>query len=456
MVTELGYRHTMQVESERRQRMAKAWQRYHGQYDDVLNPAPDLDPGGEDNILLPWDQMAADTSASALIGSGLAIEVDDGKDAPPEPDNDPDIWLERVIAASGGTSEFLRMAVSGAVTGQIILRIHAAREAGGLPRFSQWDPQHVDVEWEPDDYNAVREIRYSWAARRADGGEDQYRQVVALTDGRWEIRDERALNGVRWEVTGRATWTFPWCPVVWCQNLPAPHCWWGKPDIDDATRRVVRGAHVVVSSLARILRSHASPRVAVFGATNVELDSSKTIEIQDAEGRIELIEMKVGGADAVMKAWVALREEFHRAVRIPEVVNGKVDDVGSLSGVALKLLFGPLIALVDAKRSCVGPMLETLAHHLLEMSGRPGWANFRVHVRWPDVVPSDARTEAETAILLQQAGVSRATTIEAMGYDAETEENLRAEERQSDADLGRGLLDQGDASGAGADEVEDA
>src|SRR5690606_17095649 len=101
-----------------------------------------------------------------------------------------------------------------------------------------------------------------------------------------------------------------------------------------------------------------------------------------------------------------LHEAFHEITRLPTVAAGKLEQTGQLSGVALSILYGPLVELTEAKRRSYGPMLCELGRRVLELSGIRG---VTPTVPWPEVVPHDPEGEAAMYEAHKRLGVSKHT-----------------------------------------------
>ncbi len=108
---------------------------------------------------------------------------------------------------------------------------------------------------------------------------------------------------------------------------------------------------------------------------------------------------------------------------------------GALSGVALNILYQPLLEKTETKRRTYGDLLVELNRRLLALGGF-GEDNFTV-LHWPELLPGDPKAEAETALLQQQLGVSQDTLIERLGFDPELERQKR---QAGDQQLGERLL----------------
>ena len=110
---------------------------------------------------------------------------------------------------------------------------------------------------------------------------------------------------------------------------------------------------------------------------------------------------------------------------------GKLDTTGPLSGVAMQVLYQPLVEITDAKREEYGEMFLELNRRLLilaNMTPSPGT------LIWPDVIPKDAKAERETALLDKELGVSEDTILQQLGYDPDAERAKSEVDASSAAD----------------------
>jgi hypothetical protein len=113
--------------------------------------------------------------------------------------------------------------------------------------------------------------------------------------------------------------------------------------------------------------------------------------------------------------------------------------VGALSGVALLVLYRPLVAKTETKRDTFGDAIREMSRRILLVAGYAD--DFRVVLTWPDVLPKDMAGEAATARELRDLGVSLRTVLERLGIDADQElERVRDEQSDPMGDA-RGLLD---------------
>jgi hypothetical protein len=124
-----------------------------------------------------------------------------------------------------------------------------------------------------------------------------------------------------------------------------------------------------------------------------------------------------------IQLYLRLREAFHEIARVPEIATGRVEGVGSLSGVALQILYQPLVEKTQTKRRLYGDLLVETNRRLLAIGGFGNDLMTTLH--WPELIPGDPEAEAKTLILWQQLGVSQDTILRRLGLDPATEREKR-------------------------------
>jgi hypothetical protein len=118
---------------------------------------------------------------------------------------------------------------------------------------------------------------------------------------------------------------------------------------------------------------------------------------------------------------------------VPAVALGRVEDLPRVvSGVALQILYQPLLEKTILKRRMYGKLIRELCEHILEMLGFPG---LKVHIVWQELLPVDDLAAAQTMQILIQSGViSPETAAGNMGYDFEAEQQKLADAAQKQLD----------------------
>jgi hypothetical protein len=119
-----------------------------------------------------------------------------------------------------------------------------------------------------------------------------------------------------------------------------------------------------------------------------------------------------------------LKEALHEISQIPEVALGKLESTNGLSGLALQILYQPLLEKTDTKRQLYGEMLVDLNRRMLEVGGY-GADNF-TEIHWKEMLPKDQKETRETALIDGQLGVSDDTLLMQLGYDPDLEREKSA------------------------------
>lgn len=453
-------------EREREERLNDAWAKYHGVWREKGSnfgwPKPlsstRTDPQANDCTKINFARLIVNKVVSALFGYDLDFEIDGERESEAEQ------YLKSVFEANRGMVFFHKLGVNGGVCGQVFVRIDYAVPGVAGPRLIVWDPARVSVRWDPRDYERVVSYSYYWnAVDPARGSARAYRQVVyEESPGRWIVTEQTSEFGrMNWvDVMEPVAWPFPWCPVVTAQNLPVPNEFWGQSDIESDITHINEVINFSISNLQRILRLNAHPITWGSGLSGESIVVDPGMLLKLPEGAtLQNLEMQSDMQPALSHI-ENLRQLLHELARIPEVSTGRVENVGQLSGVALKILYAPLLDLVETKRLTYGALIQELGDRVLELGGYG--AGHSVKVQWPDVIPGDTEAEARVATMYRELGVSQDTVLSRLGFDPEQEREKRDEEAGADESLVEALLaryDRGEQGplprgvGAGDDDV---
>src|SRR5206468_2740079 len=126
-----------------------------------------------------------------------------------------------------------------------------------------------------------------------------------------------------------------------------------------------------------------------------------------------------------------VRESLYSIARTPEIALGNMTGVGALSGVALAILFQPLLDKTESKRMVYGEMLENLNARLLVLNGsRESVDDIDCKNTWPELLPRDDVAERQSLQIDDQLGIlSKQTLSDKLGYDLETEVARKKDEQ---------------------------
>ncbi len=407
------------IETEEQARLiqySQAWKAYFGQYTRPLKIRPGQ---SDDNVIVNYCRVLVDKGVSFLFGEEPQFEIDEQEQTLAED------WLTAFWQANRKMQLLKKIALNGAVCGHCFVKIVPGEP---FPRLVNISPEYMTVITDPDDIATVWRYKIQYPAQGRNGEQLTIRQVIEQQDnGQWLILDQMATGSNPFITRNETTWPWPWPPLVDCQNLPSPNEYYGISDIEPDVIDLNHSINFVLSNLARILRFHAHPKTWVKGcqASDLKVAVDETIILQAADAEMHNLEM-MSDLSSSLAFYLRLKEAIHEVTNVPEVATGKIDSVGALSGVALRILYQPLIDKTKSKRESYGEMLMELNRRVLEMAGY-GPDN-RTEIHWPELLPKDVMQERQAALLDQQLGVSQDTLLRQLGYDADLEREKRETE----------------------------
>ncbi|CAB4147610.1 Portal protein [uncultured Caudovirales phage] len=410
-------------ERQRLERFAAAWAAYYGR-----GPKPLRIKAGkpDDNVQVNYLRMTINKGVTALVGKGM--KWDYGADEKAQ------AYLDAIWKGSRRSRTLKTCVLNGAVCGHTFVKI--APQAAGMPRIIVLDPATVTAYWKKDDLNDVYKYRIQWNDVDGTGRPIIRRQTieqVSESESEWLITDaESRPDSTVWTTTATTRWPYAFAPIIDCQNLPAPNEFWGLSDIEADVIGLQKSIDFMLSNLQRIIRYHAHPKTwgKGFNANELKIAADETIVLPNAGAELHNLEM-TSDLRSSIELYVRMKEALHAIVQVPEVATGKLDTTGPLSGVALEVLYQPLVDITDAKREEYGELFLELNRRLLvlaNMEPSPGT------LIWPDVIPKDAKAERETAVLDKELGVSEDTILQGLGYDPDAERAKRVVDSSSAAD----------------------
>jgi hypothetical protein len=432
-------------EKARKRRMADAWARYWGQYPQSLEKTP-TDPKGDDNTSVNLARRTVDISAFYLFGKPCTFTVGGEEETPA------DEWLAACWEANRQMTMLLEFATGASIHGDGFLRLYPAKPGEDFPRIVALDPQIVTVEWEPADFTRERRflIEFNEVNLIAKTATAHRHRIERVSTGGWLIIEEVSHgDSKRWQSVNEEAWPYAFPPVFHCKNLPAPFSYYGRSDIEEDVLDLNGAINFVLSNINRILRVHGHPQIYATGVRqgaqlDKAIDSIWQLPSDDSKvGTVPAIE----NLDSHFGQLQKLRDAYHELTSIPEIATGKVENIGQLSGLALEILYGPLVQMTSVKRAFYGEMLIEVCKALLELGG---YGKQSVEIKWPQILPKNRKEEADTAIALNEVGVSQETVLTELGYDPAAEAEKRDAETERAADLAARTFNRGGLPGPGA------
>jgi len=416
-----------QDEQSRLEFFRKRWEAYYGR---MAKPLKVLEGRIDDNIRLNYGRMIVDKGVSFLFGQEVQFELDKTSKTKAEE------WLNGVWAANHKMTLLQNLALVGGVTGHGMIKIMSA---GEKLRLIVLDPETVTVNLAPDDLQEVLSYQIVYNAKDPKTRKPiSVRQVIErVSPGSWKITDQVGdLEKLTWRTVNEAVWPWPFSPIVDCQNLPAPGEFWGMSDLEDDVLEIIHAINFIASNTARVIRFHAHPKTWGKGFTAKELHvgADELIILPNEKAELHNLEM-VSDLTSSLAMQSQLKQALCEISRVPEVAAGNLDRVGALSGLALQILYQPLLEKTGTKRLLYGDMLIELNRRLLAMGGFG--EELETSCQWQEVLPSDPLQERQAAMIDRQLGASDDTLLTKLGFDPDVERNKKS---NAAGQLGQNLL----------------
>lgn len=437
-VSRMNEQAAARIQRDRIQRILQAWEYYEGCHRKPLK----VDAGRpDDNTIINRCRLIVDAGVSFLFGQGVEFDVchpDDRESAKAEA---ADEWLEAVWDANHGAILQHNLAMNGAVSGDVFLRVRMD-PGSQYPRIINLDPATIYALWDVDDFEKVLQYVIEWQGVDPLSGKMRARRQTisrSTTGPYWDIVDYMAEGNNRYVEIGREVWQYTWCPVFHCQNLPSPNEFYGTPDLTPDLIHINDRITFTASNNARILRLHAHPKTwgRGFMADQMSMAPDEVTVIADPAGLLQNLEM-TSDLGSSMTWYDKMTDAMFEAARVPMIALGKLDGIGSApSGVALQIEYTPIVQKTQTKQMLYGELFADLNKRLLELGGFGDW---EVETEWPEMLPQDPAGEAATAVIYKELGVSTETVLDRLGFDPAKEAALNAAAQEADAAIGDRML----------------
>lgn len=260
-----------------------------------------------------------------------------------------------------------------------------------MPRLCVVDPFYIYPVLDPLDPSVVTQCVMRYPIGRKGDGTMIFRTVY--------ISDE-SFTTVEGDGTAETKPNpFKAVNVVHVVNVPDPVSAFGRSDIKALC--ALNDAHNEIrNSLHRIVRYHGEPTTIVFGAkaSRLEKGSNKVWSGLPADGRVENLEMK-GDLSAMRQIAADIRSQIFLEAETPEVLFDPDRAVSHATGVALKMLYQPLLSKTARKAKAFQPAFRrasSLMLAYLKSAGEsvPEMDITQLEAVFPDPLPYD-----ESAIL---------------------------------------------------------
>lgn len=422
-----------QQDSDRMQRMKDAWDAYRGKFPNPLSVIPNQP---DDNVISNRCRPIVDKGVSFLFGSIVKIDAPDGG-------NDLNDFLSHIWGNDDDRMTLLsQCAINGGVCGEVFLRLIPPQTGMQYPRIVVLDPLNIRLVTAPDDcslvlayiieYPGVNQMRNKQIISRVDPDNSAEVAGYEELDDTWTITNyqQRGMMGSQqqvWQQVDQEEWLYPFPPIFCCQNLPSPNEPWGEPDLTQDLIAENKALNFVQSNLARIIKYHGHPITYAIGvqAQQIQMTVDNMLCLPDPSSKIEKI-AAMDNFSGLLNFMSAIRDNMDEQSRVPAVALGRTESLprGTISGVALELLFQPLIEKTIQKRRLYGSLIREISRAALCYCGYisiDDYEDFDIELHWQNLLPVDNLTASQTALNLLQLGVSQQTILQQLGYDPDAE-----------------------------------
>lgn len=409
-------RHLIKVHEARFSEYAKYKRLYDGQ---ILRIATDTREQMKD-IAFNLAGPVVNTSADFLAGQPIVFTV---KDAEGNGNEGATRIAGEIWARSGAESKFLPAAIRAGIYGDcpvIIRRDEANKVYLDFP-----SPDIVYPTFDPHDVDRITRAIVAYSVINENGDQEGYYEDFSA--------------GTITRTVGDQSETFSYdpskfdggVPVLWIRNLCIGELF-GRSDLTPLKRLLERYDHISEKELD-IVDYYSSPNVVAKGPTIQELTGNsipfgfrRLFAIKETHD-IEYLEWK-GDRPDVEKSIEHVRQAIAEISEVPSIAFGKVPTgLSQVSGVALKILYGPLLAKTRRKRASYGPILERAMLFALREDGQVIPEEQSVSIAWTDPTPVNEVEKWQTANEKEGAGVSIAQTLREAGYDDSEIVKIQAE-----------------------------
>lgn len=456
--------------------IANRWKAFHG---DTKKPLRVRAGGPDDNVRLPLAGPIVRKGVSFLFGQPPAFSVQSLAAAQAEGEQrEADAaqleaqveaaqqHLDAVWKANRKASLLKKLALNGAVAGHVFVKIVPDQPGLEVPRLVALDPSTCAVTWNDEDVEDAWRYTISWNAVSREPGllsrlrSRMRRQLIERNDAgtAWlVVNQESTSSSGGWRTIGSPLlWPHPFGPIVDWQHLPVPNVYYGLSDLEDDLLELLQAASFTASNVARILRLYAHPRTWAKGLTagqvaQLDISPDRVVALPNPDAELHNLEM-TSDLTSSLAFYQELRQLIHERSARPEVASGKLENAGSLSGVALAILYGPLLEDTEDKQTTYGEGLDDLNRRLLELAG---FEDLDVMTEWPDVLPADPVAEGQALMQDQALGVSKETLLAKRGYDPEEEKERREEEASDALESAQAAFDRGAGEQGQGPELDD-
>jgi hypothetical protein len=211
--------------------------------------------------------------------------------------------------------------------------------------------------------------------------------------------------------------------------LPKPNDIWGYPDITPDLIGLNQSLNLVQSNINRTEKIYGNPIIYATGTGEsvIDIKPGKIVGLPLSESKIVAVALVTDVANALQFA-NNVRSDIDEQSAVPGVATGRIADVprGTISGIALHLLFMPLLKKTDKKRCLYGELIIDVSLALLVLNRMS--SDITITLSWQSPLPDDNLQDVQAAVVKKELSISTTTLQRELGYDPDEEAELNAAE----------------------------
>ena len=360
-----------QREQDRLKRYAEYWRAYNGVTDPALFD-PD-DPVQKYNLIRGF----VDAGIYFAVGAGFVNKVAEGLRSSSYP------ILEEVWRYNGRDTFVYDRVQTGSVTGDWFA-LTAYQEPTDMERrirpYSQgqirlkgFGSEQVFCEWDPLDRDKIIAARIETyffpQAEQITGVEAS----VAMRRHTMTISRDQIVSQVQGETPVYKQNILGEIPLVHCKNINVPGEYYGRSDVQDLLGPQ-KDIDEKMTDISNAINYNGTPTLALFGAKAKQLDkdSSTFWAGLPEKAHFEVLRMGLDDVGAANSYIDRSEKTIHKIAGVPVAALGGDMAISNTSGVALNLIFMPLLMKTAAKRALLEPALEKINYFILRIAAVVG------------------------------------------------------------------------------------
>src|SRR5258707_3525330 len=220
-------------------------------------------------------------------------------------------------------------------------------------------------------------------------------------------------------------WPYPFPPLFGNKNLPFSNSYWGRPDITPGLIGLNTALNLVNSCANRVLKMFGGPILwgVGFAESAIAVRPGYIMNLGDLGGKIDAVKIASDIPSAIQFA-ADLRSDIDELSHVPGVATGRIATMprGNLSGVAIELLFMPLLKKTDTKRCTYGGAIIEISRVLLVLDHRN--PDVEITLAWQNPLPHDDLPAVQAAVAKKELGMTNTSLLRSIGEDPEEEAKL--------------------------------